>query len=327
MTLPASWNIGWPACDYGFTEGVLAVLGGLHRALLVWLDDVARSKVAESSHAEYAKRIKRVSAKIGHVKLGRLSIPHVQALAAELSREYSPKTARTTLETLRAALGWAQSADMISRNPAEHVSIARSTVAKIDDSLTAEEAAAVLHAAKGDELEALFWLAIKYGLRLGELLDLKWEDVDFESGELHVRQAKTAAGVRALPLIPDALHQLEQRRRLGGPTLAHSYVFPGPGGRQRRPQLTRRDWNRLLAKANVEHRCRECASNRPCSTSVRRFHASRHTVATLLLEAGVALEVVSAILGHSSIGVTANIYAKVRSDLKRRGLEALTPDG
>ena len=57
---------------------------------------------------------------------------------------------------------------------------------------------------------------------------------------------------------------------------------------------------------------------------MRRFHASRHTAATLLLEAGVPLEVESAILGHSSIGVTANIYAKVRTDLKRRALETLT---
>jgi integrase len=107
---------------------------------------------------------------------------------------------------------------MIARNPAEHVSIARSPVAKIDDSLTAEEAAAVLAAAKGDELEALVWLATKYGMRLGELL-------------------------------------------------------------------------------GIDHRCRGCGDDQACSSAVRRFHASRHTAATLLLEAGVALEVVSAILG------------------------------
>jgi integrase len=56
---------------------------------------------------------------------------------------------------------------------------------------------------------------------------------------------------------------------------------------------------------------------------VRRFHVSRHTAATLLLEAGVPLEVVSAILGHANISMTADIYAKVRSDLKRRGLAKL----
>jgi len=103
-----------------------------------------------------------------------------------------------------------------------------------------------------------------------------------------------------------------------GPTVRPDrYVFPAIDGGRRRPQLTRQHWSQLLVRAGIEHRCRACAS------SVRRFHASRHTAATLLLEAGVALEVVSAILGHSCIGVTANIYAKVRSDLKRRGLQSI----
>ncbi len=52
------------------------------RFLEFWLDDVIRTQIAESSHVEYAKRVKRISSKIGHVKLGRLSVPHVQALAA-----------------------------------------------------------------------------------------------------------------------------------------------------------------------------------------------------------------------------------------------------
>lgn len=288
-----------------------------------WLEDVIRHQVAESSHVEYAKRVKRISAQVGHVKLGRLTVPHVQAFAAELGRQYSPKTARTTLETFRTALRWAQSADMIARNPAEHVSIARAPTAKVDDALTAEEAAAVLEAAQGDELEALVWLAVKYGMRLGELLDLRWGDVDFESGELHVRKSKTQAGIRSLPLIAEATGQLERHRDHADAVRPDRYVFPAIDGGRRRPQLTRQQWSQLLVRAGIEHRCRACASDEPCSSSVRRFHASRHTAATLLLEAGVALEVVSAILGHSSIGVTANIYAKVRSDLKRRGLQTI----
>ncbi len=167
-----------------------------------WLEDVVRHQVAESSHVEYAKRVKRISAQVGHVKLGRLTVPHVQAFAAELGRRYSPKTARTTLETFRTALRWAQSADMIARNPAEHVSIARAPTAKVDDALTAEEAAAVLKAAEGDELEALVWLAVKYGMRLGELLDLRWGDIGFESGELHVRKSKTQAGIQVAAADP-----------------------------------------------------------------------------------------------------------------------------
>lgn len=98
------------------------------------------------------------------------------------------------------------------------------------------------------------------------------------------------------------------------------YVFPTAVGTRRRPQRTREHWSALLEAVSVAHRCRNCGSPDRCSSSVRRFHASRHAAATMLLERDVPLEVVSAILGHSSLGITADVYAKVRADLKRRGL-------
>lgn len=292
-----------------------------------WLTDVIAGQVSESSLTEYRKRLRRVRPNIGKVKLGRLTTAHVQALATDLAARYprSPKTRSTTLDTLRQALRWAVAADLIVRNPAEHVTNPRTPVAKIDDTLTAEEAKAVLAAAEGDELEALVWLALKYGLRLGELLDLRWAEIDFDSDELTVRRAstKTDAGHRTLPLIPEATRVLKAHRRRQTVRAIDGYVFPAPAGGRSSPQRTRTAWSAILEKAEVEHRCRNCDSVDKCSTAVRRFHASRHTAATLLLEAGVELEVVSSILGHSSIGITADIYAKVRSDLKRKGLAKL----
>lgn len=287
-----------------------------------WLDEVIAGQVTASSLAEYRKRVARIVPSIGHVKLGKLTTPHVQALANDLADRYprGVKTRQTTLATLRQALRWAVAAGLIARNPAEHVSGPRTTAAKVDDALTADEAAAVLSAAAGDDLEALVWLALKYGLRLGELLDLRWSDVDLDRGELVVRQAKTRAGVRTLPIIPEAAAVLRSHRARSLVTGTDGYVFPTSVGTRRSPQRTREDWSRILAAAGVEHRCRNCGTSDPCSTAVRRFHASRHTAATLLLESGQPLEVVSAILGHSGIGVTADIYAKVRNDLKRRAL-------
>lgn len=287
-----------------------------------WLDEVIAGQVSPASLAEYRKRIARIIPSIGHVKLGKLTTPHVQALSNDLAVRYprGVKTRSTTLATLRQALRWAVSADLIARNPAEHVSGPRTTTAKVDDALTADEAAAVLSAAAGDEMEGLVWLALKYGLRLGELLDLRWSDIDFDAGELTVRQAKTRAGIRSLPLIPEAERVLKAHRKRSLVTGTDGYVFPTSIGTKRAPQRTRQEWSRILTAAGVEHRCRNCGTPDPCSSAVRRFHASRHTAATLLLESGVPLEVVSAILGHSNIGVTADIYAKVRSDLKRRAL-------
>lgn len=287
-----------------------------------WLDDVIAGQVTESSLAEYRKRVNRIIPTIGHVKLGKLTTPHVQALANDLAKRYprGVKTRSTTLATLRQALRWAVAAGLIARNPAEHVSGPRTTTARVDDALTADEADRVLSEAAGDDLEALVWLALKYGLRLGELLDLRWADIDLDAGELTVVKSKSRAGVRSLPLIPEADRVIRAHRKRSKVHHLDGYVFPNASGGRRSPQRTRDDWNRILDAAGIEHRCRNCESDDPCSSAVRRFHASRHTAATLLLESGVALEVVSAILGHANIGVTADIYAKVRSDLKRRAL-------
>jgi integrase len=263
------------------------------------------------------------------VKLGKLTTAHVQHLANRLAKTYprSAKTRAHTLATLRQALRWAVGADLIIRNPAEHVTVKRSAV-KVDDTLTAEEAKAVLTAASADvELGAFWWLALVFGLRIGELMALRWPDIDFTRDEMTVTRAatKTDAGHRTLPLTAEAERVLQEHRRSGS-TVAPlaGYVFSRPDGQPLYHQLVHNRWNDLLREAGTRHLCRNCGRDDRCSSSVRRFHVSRHTAATMLLEAGVPLEVVSAILGHSTIGITADVYAKVRGDLKRRGLERLS---
>jgi integrase len=294
-----------------------------------WLSDVIAGTVTAGTLHEYNTRVKRITPVIGHVKLGKLTTAHVQHLANHLAKTYprSAKTRAHTLATLRQALRWAVGADLIVRNPAEHVTVKRSAV-KVDDTLTATDAKAVLTAAAGDvELGAFWWLALVFGLRIGELMALRWPDIDFTRDEMTVRRAatKTDAGHRTLPLIPEAKRVLQEHRQHGS-TVAPlaGYVFCRTDGQPLYHQLVHNRWNDLLREAQVTHLCRNCGSGDRCSSSVRRFHVSRHTAATMLLEAGIPLEVVSAILGHSTIGITADVYAKVRGDLKRRGLERLS---
>jgi integrase len=288
-----------------------------------WLSDVIAGQVTDGTLHEYSTRVKRITPVIGHVRLGKLTTAHVQHLANSLGSSYprSPKTRAHTLATLRQALKWAVGADLIVRNPAEHVTGPRLPIVKIDDTLEPAEAKAVLAAAQGDPLEAFWWLALTYGLRIGELMALRWSDVDPD--EMTVHKSKTPAGVRTLPLIPEAMRVLQQHRRSAGVVSIGGYVFCRPGGLPLYHQLVHNRWNDLLRQAQITHMCRNCGSDDRCSTSVRRFHVTRHTAATMLLEAGVELEVVSSILGHSNIGITSSIYAKVRSDLKRKGLTRL----
>jgi integrase len=286
-----------------------------------WLDTVVAGDVTESSLREYRKRVARIKRAMGHVRLDKLGPLHVQSFATTLAADYprSPKTVASTLSTLKRALRYAVGAELLARNPAEHVKPPRAAAAtKVDDAMTAAEAEAVLAAARDDDaLGAFWWLAMTYGFRLGELTGLRWGDTDLDGGTLTVRRSKTAAGERTVPLTDEAAAVLRDHRRRQKVASVAGLVFSRADGRQLSGQYIGPRWAELLTRAGVEHICRNCGTDEPCSTSVRRFHASRHTAATLLLNRGVKLEVVSAILGHASLAITSDIYARVRGDLVR----------
>jgi integrase len=187
-----------------------------------------------------------------------------------------------------------------------------------------------LEAAQGERLDALFVLALSSGMRLGELLGLRWRDVDLDAGTLQVRQIlvrmpsglrfgepKTKRSRRRISLSAgarDALRhhrarQAAERLRLGPVWEDHDLVFANEIGKPLDAgNLLRRDFWRVLSKAGVP-RC--------------RFHDLRHTCATLLLQQGVHAKVVSELLGHSSIGMTLDIYSHVIPDMQQHAVSAM----
>jgi integrase len=288
-----------------------------------WLDEVMANDVSPGSLREYRTRVNRIVPILGTKRLGKLTGADVQHLANRLADQY-PRSATTrayTLGTLRSALKWAVTAGLIPRNPAEGVSGPRGRQsAKLDDWLTAVEVKRVLKVAEGDDLGAMWWLALNYGLRLGELMALHWTDIDWSKDELTVRQSKTAAGVRTLPLIPGAKRVLQERRRSAGVASIEGFVFVTEYGTNLYDKYVYKRWNALLREAGIDHRCRNCGSDDRCSSSLRRFHVSRHVAATSLLEAGIPFEIVSAILGHAGVAITADLYGRTRADLLRHQL-------
>jgi integrase len=130
---------------------------------------------------------------------------------------------------------------------------------------------------------------------------------------LHIKTTpKSAKSRRTLPLVAGTQLALKQHRdhqlaeQAAAPACTDGrLVFTTEVGTPIDPRNLNRWWNALLENAGLE---------------ARRFHASRHTAATLLLDSGVPLEVVSAILGHATLAVTSDIYAKVTDDAKRRAL-------
>jgi integrase len=170
-------------------------------------------------------------------------------------------------------------------------------------------------------------------MRQGELLGLRWADVDLDAARLHVSVAwqrrgeeqggyalaepKTASSRRQITLAPvavDALRhhrarQLEERLGAGPAWQDNDLVFCNTLGRPiGASNLRRRSFEPLLKKAGLPH---------------IRFHDLRHTAATLLLKQKVPVKVVSEMLGHSQVGVTLNVYAHVMPDMQREAAAAM----
>lgn len=314
-------------------KAVLAELDGLRRRAALgavgrdqtvdefvgwWIENVAAHKVAESSLTAYQARHRcwMTPYRIGSVRLRKLSAPDVQQWMSELEGQgIAPASRNAARVLLSSALRYAQGVGMVERNVVSFVAGAKAG-RRLDDALTAEEVEAVLAAARGDRLEALWVLALTYGMRPAEMLALRWDDVDLGAEVLRVAKSKSESGVRDLPLVAGTLEALRAHRRRqvaerveAGPLWHRSgQVFTLPDGLPLPRRTFNREWHTLLAKAEVAD---------------RRPYCTRHTAATTLLEAGVPLEIVSAILGHSGIAITADVYARVRSDLKRRALAKL----
>ncbi len=197
--------------------------------------------------------------------------------------------------------------------------------------LTADEARQFLAATRGHRLHALFELALHTGLRKGELLGLRWEDLDLDAGTAAVRrtlQRTTAGGLTTLPTKTRAserritlpsrcvqslklYHEQQKREReSAGTTWQHNgNVFTTAQGRPIDPTNLTRAFTTLLRKADLRR---------------IRFHDLRHSTATLLLEQGVELVVIKELLGHAHIGATATVYAHVRLRLQRDAIDTLS---
>jgi integrase len=254
---------------------------------------------------------------VGTKRLGKLTPADVRAMLSALEREgLSPRSRAQARTVLRQALRAAEGDGLIARNSAAIAHGPTIPSARTDDALGADEAKRVLEAVRGDRLEALAVLALRLGLRRGELVALRWDAVDLEARALRVTAAKTAAGRREIPLVAGCAEVLREHRR----RQLEERVHAGPLWRDTGRVFTREDGTPL--SGNQAYNWWIALTERALGRRVR-FHASRHTCATLLLDQGVALEIVSAVLGHANLNVTASIYAEVTQDSKRRALGRL----
>jgi integrase len=247
----------------------------------------------------------------------------VQSLMnSKLKDGLSPKSVKYLRGTLRAALNQAMRWGLISKNAAALVVLPRPKRYEIKP-LSPDEARRFLAAVAGDRLEALYSVALTMGLRQGEALGLRWQDVDLDMGYLRVSNQlqrldgklqlvdlKTDGSRRTIVMpavIVEKLRehrkrQLEERSRAREAWASPDLVFTTPHGRPLDGSTVTRYFHAHLARADLDQ---------------RRFHDLRHSCATLLLVQGVSPRVVMEILGHSDITMTMNTYAHVIPELRR----------
>jgi integrase len=260
---------------------------------------------------------------LGQIRLLELRAHHLDRMYANITvglrgRPLSPSTIRRIHGVLRSALNTAVKRRLIPYNPAEHIELAPENP-KRPKPWTPEQSQAFLQHVAEDRLANLYHLMLVTGMRRGETVGLRWEDVDLDgeclfviqqitdvNGRSMVSTPKTKRGQRLVPIDAETVAMLRRQRETQnleraawGPAWNEAgLIFTREDGRPLRPEYVTRDFQALALKAGLP---------------VIRLHELRHTNASLALSAGVDLKVVSERLGHSQIAITADLYTHVNS--------------
>ena len=179
--------------------------------------------------------------------------------------------------------------------------------------LPAEQLSAFLNEAKESGKYEFYYTELATGLRRGELLSLKWEDIDFENKVITVRRQivhvkgetkesplKTKNTYRTVAISTDVVDLLREKRTHDSGF--SKYVFPSPNGGPQDPDSVRPMFLRILARAGLDE---------------LRFHDLRHTFATMAIRSGVDMKTLSEMMGHYSVAFTLDTYGHVMEDMKR----------
>lgn len=285
--------------------------------LTAWLEQSVKPTNKPSTYQSYRDIIKRhIEPAIGHIVLSKLTPQHIQALLATLQeKKLSPRTVQYARAILHHALDQALKWGYVARNVVALVEaprVERHTV----EPLTEAQATALLQAVAGHRLEALYRIALGLGLRRGEVLALRWVDVDLKARTLRVTAGKTASSTRTLPVpetLVDALKAHEQRQQVeraeDDAWRDHGLVFPSEVGTPISGRNLLRHFKSVLKRAGLPQTI--------------RFHDLRHSCATFLIAQGVHPRVVMEILGHSQISVTMNTYGHVLPETQQDAVQKL----
>jgi integrase len=296
-----------------------------------WLTDTARYQVSEGTFERYERTCRNhLIPFFGRLRLRELTATHIRAFKARKIEEgLNPNTVGVMQGVLSTALNQAVDDSLIPSNPASRVKKAATRgQSPMRSTGSQDEASRLLRAAVGTRDEALITLALRTGMRQGELAALRWEDVDLagkpsitvrRSADTRTmtrvsttktgRERKIHVGPRTVEVLKTHRARQREERMAATSWVDAGLVFPNTKGKIRRRDSVMRSLRRFLEEAGL-----------PIEV---RFHDLRHTAGTLALRQGVPLHTVSRMLGHSDPAMTLRRYAHVLEDMEDEGGRAM----
>jgi integrase len=295
-----------------------------------WIENVHKDKLRISTYVKYKKQLKYIAADLGNVWLQKLTPEQVRRFYTRMGKKredgglgLSSKTIYEIHGLLHLALKNAVRWGYVSRNVCDLVDPPR-IVSREATPLTLEQAQALLKRVREHRLEMLLTMAVVTGMRRGELLALRWSNIDLSRKTLLVlhtvdyipkygyieTEPKTASGKRSVSLPPflidmlkqHRVRQLEQQLKQGETWENRDLVFPDLHGGYFNPNYLLRVFKKVLGEAGIPQ---------------MHFHDLRHSAATILLSMGVHVKVIQELLGHSDIDITLGLYSHLLPSMQQ----------
>jgi integrase len=297
-----------------------------------WLDTwiaATKAEVSGKTHERYAEIVRcYLRPALGAIPLQRLTTADIQRAYGDFDRNPSPRTRRHVHRILKSALSRAAEQQRIARNPAAALKRLPKVEAKPINTLTVEQSRQLLGAIRHTTTYWPVLIALATGMRRGEILALRWKNVDLESGTVRVVESleQTKAGLRfkspkaekarAVPLPRFAfgelrgwkMKQAEALLRLGVRQDGDTLVCAREDGEPKQPRSVSHKFAEFVGRARVPR---------------VRFHDLRHSHATQLLAQGVHPKIVQERLGHSSIAITMDLYSHVSDTMQTSAVAKL----
>jgi integrase len=283
--------------------------------LLKWLDEIHQHQIAYSTYRRYRSlAVHHINPTLGHLELKNLNAQLITGLLVHMRNGgQSVRSQQQARALLAVALSEAEDRNLISINPVRKVRNPQGG-GKVLTPLKIEEVRRLLKTYQGTFLATRLHVALICGLRQGEALGLRWQDIDFDSGTLTVSsqiqlingeatftRLKTNRSYRTLVLTDETLESLRIHNDLiskwqtscADKWISLDLVFPSNDGSARSPHIDYNEWQKALKLCGIEP---------------HRLHDARHTAATLMYSQGIGVETISRMLGHSSSAVTSRLY-------------------